>query len=149
LEQQVFKERPITEAAPTTFPRSPDGNVCVHSNKVFVKGKAGHNCSDCGFFIPISQQKPKIESETIPAHVAEFHEPEKLKVGSIPSNYNIIELPRASFDVGGEDFFKEEGFLGEVDKKKINIFNGLLKDGFKIKSLGLTQANTYLFLLEK
>jgi len=149
LKTQVeFVEKPITDPPPDTYPKSPEGNVCEHSNRVFVKGKAGFNCNDCGFFIPISALKKEVKEEEV-VHVAVASEPVKLKMPKMNGGYNIMELPRACFDVGGEGFVKDEGFLGELDKKKMIIFNDMLKGGYKIAAFSQTSSNSYLFLLEK
>ena len=146
---QQFIGKAIKDGPPDTFPLIPIGkDDCSHSNKKWIVAKNGWNCLDCGFFVPKIKEAEKVIVEGKP-HIAVQVEPVTIKVPDLPDNYQLIELPRASFDVTGELFVKENGFLGELDKKKIAIFSNYLRKGYKIKSVQLTNANTFLFFMEK
>ncbi len=140
----VFKEKPITEAPPDTFPKEPTSHIgkCMHSNKTFVKGKAGYNCNDCGFFISIASIRhnpvKKVEKKTV------FHEPKKLDTPQI-SEINFIEIPRGVFDLSGEGVLKEN--LGEKDKEKLITLKSLLGT-YQIESVNVVN-NNFLFFLKK
>ena len=142
--QVQFIPKPILDPPPDTFPKEPVSHIgkCYHSNKIFINGKAGWNCPDCGFFITIAS----VKHNPIPKepHVAVEH---VTKAKSIPKidNINILELPRGMFNRSGKALL---GSLGEEDKDKLEVFKGYLNDGFKIEGFAVSD-NKYVFLFIK
>jgi hypothetical protein len=149
--QQVFHEKPITDAPPKTFPLIPEKvkGFCDHVNRQQIEGEDGFNCLDCGFFVPYEQEKPPEKKVEKPIHTAEIHEVEKVPMPKLNDNYQILEIKRAVFDVDGDGFVKEEGAVGEKDRRVLSIFQKYINSGYKIKSLQQTESNSYLFLFEK
>jgi len=60
--------------------------------------------------------------------------------------YNIIEMPKAIFDLSGKGLFKDD--VGENDRKKAESLKSLLDEGYKIKNMAVMNTS-FLFLLEK
>jgi len=77
-------------------------------------------------------------------HIATEHVVEQLKIPKFDNKYNLLEIPRAIFDLSGEKLLIEN--LGEKDKKKLIVFSEILKK-YDIKSVSIVN-NNYLFLFE-
>lgn len=143
-EVPVIESKPIKDPPPDTFPVEPESHrgQCMHSKKVFVPGKAGYNCRDCGFFVSIASVRWQ-NTEPVKEHVAVFHE---VKVRPTPQidNLKIIEVPRSAFHkVDGSIL----SILGENDKERLEILKDYLSK-YELKSFSVL-VDKYVFLFVK
>ena len=156
----TVKEIPVAEGKKRTddprygrFPDSPADSTCIHKPIRYFDD--GFNCIKCGFFVvkPVEEEKPvEMPAEAPPPKAPE--KPKELpnydKEHKISDKYNILELSRSLFDIGGQKFLKPEGAPGPADRERLKIYNDFIADGYKIIQFAFNQSsNSYIFLFEK